>query len=131
MSQRFLKLCSLITLLALGACATYGTWKPLVDTARDPKVASLEQDYAECKQMADKASDMAGTTAERGVLGALAGAAGGAALGAITGSAGMGAAIGAATGATGGAASGALSEEEAYKSAYASCMRNRGHPVVQ
>ena len=63
-------------------------------------------------------------------VGGLIGAAGGAALGAIIGNPGTGAAIGAAAGGIGGGASQGLSAEEQYKRAYTSCMRQRGHNVI-
>ena len=78
---------------------------PTVDSYNDPNAYRINQDMAECKQLASQASG--GTAKETAIgagTGALLGAAGGAIIGAFTGSAGTGAAIGAATGGFGGGA---------------------------
>ena len=118
--------------MLLTACASQGGWTPTVDTYNDPNAGRINQDMAECKQLASHASG--GTATETAVgagTGALLGAAGGAVIGAFTGSPGMGAAIGASTGALGGGAYKGLSAEDKYKNAYNNCMSGRGHKVVR
>ena len=118
--------------MLLAACASQGGWTPTVDTYNDPNAGRINQDMAECKQLAGQASG--GTATETGVgvgTGALLGAAGGAVIGAFAGNPGMGAAIGASTGALGGGAYKGLSAEDKYKNAYNNCMSGRGHKVVR
>ena len=118
--------------MLLAACASQGGWTPTVDTYNDPNAGRINQDMAECKQLASQASG--GTTTETAVgagTGALLGAAGGAVIGAFAGNPGMGAAIGASTGALGGGAYKGLSAEDKYKNAYNNCMSGRGHKVVR
>lgn len=118
--------------ILVSACASQTGWTPTVDTYNDPNYGRLNQDMAECKQLASQAS---GGTAKEAAIGAgvggLVGAAGGAVVGAFTGNPGAGAAIGAAAGGFGGAAKQGFSAEDKYKNAYNSCMSGRGHPVVR
>ena len=116
----------------ISGCYSQGGWTPTVDTYNDPNAYRMNQDMAECKQLASQASG--GTTKETAIgagTGALLGAAGGAVVGAFTGNPGMGAAIGAAGGGLGGGAYKGLSSEDNYKRAYNNCMGNRGHKVVR
>ena len=117
--------------LLLGGCASQTNWAPVVDTYGDPNIARLNQDMAECKQLALQAS---GGTAKEAAIGAgvggLIGAAGGAALGAVVGDPGTGAALGAAAGGIGGASKQGIEAEDKYKNAYNSCLRQRGHKVL-
>ena len=116
----------------LSGCYSYGGWQPTVDSYNDPNAYRINQDIAECKQLASESSG--GTTKETAIgagTGAALGAATGAIIGAFTGSAGTGAAIGAATGGLGGGAYKGLSTEDHYKSAYNNCMSGRGHKVVR
>ncbi len=118
--------------ILLTACASQGGWAPTVDSYNDPNAYRINQDMAECKQLASQASG--GTATETAVgagTGALLGAAGGAVVGAFTGSPGMGAAIGAAAGGLGGGAYKGLSSEDKYKSSYNNCMSGRGHKVLR
>jgi len=121
----------LIGSVLISGCYSQGGWTPTVDTYNDPNAYRVNQDMAECKDLASHAS---GGTAKEAAIGAgvggLIGAAGGAALGAIAGSPGTGAAIGAAAGGIGGGAKQGFEGEAAYKRAYSNCMRNRGHRVV-
>ncbi|NOS88452.1 MAG: hypothetical protein HOP34_07895 [Methylococcaceae bacterium] len=122
----------LIGSILLSACASQGGWTPTVDSYNDPNAYRINQDMAECKQLAGQASG--GTATETAVgagTGALVGAAGGAVVGAFTGSPGMGAAIGAAAGGLGGGAMKGFSAEEKYKNAYNNCMSGRGHRIVR
>ncbi|PPD03494.1 MAG: hypothetical protein CTY29_09355 [Methylobacter sp.] len=120
----------LITLLA-GGCASQTGWSPTIDPYNDRNIGRINQDTAECQQLAGQASGGTLKESAKGAgVGALAGAAGGAVLGAITGDAGKGAAIGAAVGGLGGAAQQGTQSEAQYKRAFINCMRGRGHNVV-
>lgn len=112
-------------------CYSQGGWTPTIDAYNDPNAYRINQDMAECKDLASQASG--GTAKETAIgagVGGLIGAAGGAAIGAIAGSPGTGAAIGAAAGGIGGGAKQGFEGEGGYKRAYSNCMRNRGHRVV-
>lgn len=131
MNNHSLKTTVIATLLMTG-CASQTGWTPTVDTYNDRNAYRINQDMAECRQLASQASG--GTAKETAVgagTGALLGAAGGAIVGAFAGNAGRGAAIGAAAGGFGGAAKQGFTAEERYKNAYNNCMSNRGHNVVR
>ena len=116
----------------LSGCYSYGGYQPTVDTYNDPNAYRINQDMAECKQLASESSG--GTAKETAIgagTGALIGAAGGAIVGAFTGNPGAGAAIGAAAGGFGGGAKQGFSSEDNYKRAYNNCMSGRGHRVVR
>jgi hypothetical protein len=118
--------------ILLTACASQGGWAPTVDSYNDPNAYRINQDMAECQQLASQASGGTGKeTAVGAGTGALLGAAAGAIIGAFAGNAGTGAAIGAATGGFGGGAYGGLGSEEKYKNAYNNCMSGRGHRVIR
>lgn len=117
--------------LLLSACASQTGWTPTVDTYDSPNAYRLNQDLYECEQLAREASG--GTAKETAIgagVGGLIGAAGGAAVGAFAGDPGKGAAIGAAAGGFGGGAKQGFEAEEAFKRAFRTCLRNRGHSVV-
>lgn len=116
-------------LLLTGCAATTG-WTPTVDTYNDRNAYRLNQDMQECGQLASQAASSVKETATGAVAGGLIGAAGGAALGAITGDPARGAAIGAAAGGIGGAAKQGIQSDDGYKNAYRSCLRQRGHTVL-
>ena len=116
--------------LVINACSTYGGYTPTVDTYNDPNPGRIQQDQAECNQLARSASNTATETAKGAAGGALLGAAGGALLGAIGGNAGKGAAIGAAAGGIGGAGYQGVDADSQFRRAYINCMRNRGHNVI-
>lgn len=121
----------LIGTLSLTGCYSAGGWTPTVDSYNDPNARYINQDMADCQQLATQASG--GTAKETAIgagVGGLVGGAAGAAIGAFTGNPAAGAAMGAAAGGFGGAAKQGFSAEEEYKRAYSSCMRNRGHRVV-
>lgn len=118
--------------ILLTACASQTGWQPTVDPYNDRNAYRIPQDQTECKQLASQSSG--GTAKETAIgagTGALVGAAGGAIVGAFTGNPGAGAAIGAAAGGFSGGAYQGFTTEDAYKRAYTSCMRQRGHNVVQ
>ena len=117
--------------LLLSACASQTGWTPTVDTYGDPNAFRLNQDMAECQQLASHASG--GTAKETAIgagVGGLIGAAGCAAGGAAVVNPGAGAAIVAAAGGIGGAAHQGIQSEDKYKHAYNNCLRQRGHKVV-
>lgn len=116
--------------LVLSACASHTGWTPTVDPYNDPNAYRINQDMAECERIASQATNTVTDTAKGAAVGGLIGAAGGAAIGAITGDPGKGAAIGAAAGGIGGAAHQGIGANDQYKNAYRSCMRQRGHAVV-
>lgn len=117
--------------LLMSACASQTGWTPQVDTYNDPNAYRINQDMSECAQLADQATGGVAKEAAIGAgVGGLVGAAGGAAVGAIAGNAGKGAAIGAAAGGIGAGAHQGYQANERYKNAYRSCLRQRGHNVV-
>ncbi len=121
----------LIAGLTLAGCASQTGWTPTIDPYGDPNAYRLQQDMAECQQLARQASGgLATETAKGAAVGGLIGAASGAALGAISGDAGTGAAYGAAIGGIGGGTKQGFQSEDQYKRAYINCMRHRGHYVV-
>lgn len=122
---------SVIFSLTLSGCASQGGWSPTVDPYGDPNPHYLQQDMAECQQLARQASGgTARETAKGAAVGGLIGAASGAALGAIAGDPGTGAAYGAAAGGFGGGARQGFQAENQYKRAYINCLRHRGHYVI-
>ncbi|TMB49503.1 MAG: hypothetical protein E6J56_23245 [Deltaproteobacteria bacterium] len=117
--------------LTVAGCATIGGYQPTVDPYNDPHAARIPSDEAECRDLALHASGgTAKQTAIGGVVGGVLGAAAGAAIGAAAGAPGSGAAIGAATGGLGGGAYEGLSAEQKFKRAFQTCMRERGHRVL-
>ncbi len=117
--------------LASVGCAEYGGYRPVVDPMGDPNAAYLSRDEADCRELARQASGgTAAQAATGGVVGGLIGAASGAAIGAASGNAGKGAAIGAAAGGLGGGTYQGIEADQNYQSAFRTCMRNRGHNVI-
>lgn len=122
----------LIGSILLSACASQGGWTPTVDAYNDPNAHRINQDMAECKQLASQASGGTATETATGAgVGALVGAAGGAIVGAFLNNPGIGAAVGAAAGGIGGAATQGVSAENNFKGAYNNCMSGRGHKVLR
>ena len=132
MIRKSITIASVAASLLLTACASQTDWTPTVDTySNTANNSRLNQDMADCRQIANQASG--GTASETAVgvgVGGLLGAASGAAIGAIAGNAGKGAAIGATAGAIGGGAKQGIQAEDVYKRAYSNCLKNRGHSVV-
>lgn len=119
--------------LILSGCYSYGGYQPTVDTYNNPNAYRINQDMAECKQLAEQSAG-GGTIKETAVgagVGGLIGAAGGAVVGAFTGNPAAGAAIGAAAGGFGGAAKQGFSAEDKFRNAYNQCMSGRGHNVIR
>ncbi|MGR8930825.1 MAG: glycine zipper family protein [Gammaproteobacteria bacterium] len=116
--------------ILISACAEHRGWTPTVDAYNDPNAYRLNQDMEQCRAIASQSVSGVRDTATGAAVGGLIGAAGGAALGAITGDPGKGAAIGAAAGGIGGAGYQGLQADDRYKNAYRSCLRQRGHNVM-
>lgn len=116
--------------LLLSGCAAQRGWTPTVDTYNDRNAYRINQDMEECREIASQSNSALKDTATGAAIGGLVGAAGGAAIGAIAGDPGKGAAIGAAAGGIGGAAHQGLQTDDRYKNAFRSCMRQRGHNVM-
>src|SRR5436189_5533844 len=88
--------------LTVAGCATMGGYQPTVDPYDDPHAARIPSDEAECRELALHAS---GGTARQ-------------------------TAIGGATGGLGGGAYEGFSAEAKFKHAFQTCMRDRGHHVL-
>ena len=119
----------IIALLAITGCAQTTGYRPVIDTYGDQRTMYLQQDLAECKQIANQSSVAKGIAAD-GLTGALIGGAGGAALGALIGNPATGAAAGATVLGISGAAKGGIEANDTYKRIYRNCLRNRGHRVL-
>lgn len=129
--NNFIKTSIAISTLLMSACASQTGWTPTVDPYGDPNAHRLNQDLAECKQLAHRSSGGTAKQAATGaVVGGLIGAASGAALGALSGDAGRGAAYGAAIAGFGGGAKQGFEAEGGYKRAYNNCVRHRGHHII-
>ena len=117
--------------LTVAGCATMGGYQPTVDPYNDPNASRISRDEAECRELALNAS---GGTAKQSAIGAavggVIGAASGAAIGAAAGNPGAGAAIGAATGGLGAGAFEGITAEQRFKTAFQTCMRERGHRML-
>ena len=129
---------SLLLGFLLSACAAA---KPILyPNAHSQQVgeAGVEQDIAECSDMAKdagakpsqrKSGQVAGNTAAGGAIGSAAGTVGGA----VVGHPGRGAMVGAASGATGGFLRGLFRKSppsDAYKQFVNRCLRERGYDPV-
>jgi len=124
---------SLLTLLVLSAlatgCASMSGWRPIVDPRMDQHPETAQRDMLECKTLADRASDITKEIGMGAGVGAVTGAAGGAAVGAIAGSAATGAAGGAILAIPAGVWKGYEANED-FKRSFKTCMRQRGHTLV-
>lgn len=120
-----------VPMLLLAGCAEQRGWSPTVDPYGDPNAYRLNQDMAECQQLASHASGGTAKESAIGVAGGgLLGAASGAAIGALAGNPAAGAMIGATAGGLGGGATQGFNAEANYKRAYNTCIRNRGHRPI-
>ena len=127
----YTRACLVALALTVAGCATMGGYQPTVDPYNDPHAARIPSDEAECRELALHASGgTARQAAVGGAVGGLLGAAAGAAIGAASGAPGAGAAIGGATGGLGGGAYEGFSAEAKFKHAFQTCMRDRGHHVL-
>lgn len=129
-SKMFDKAVMVAALLVMSGCASVSGYHPVYDVYGDQRAAYLQQDNAQCEAIAKQNSSVGRGVATDGLTGALIGGAGGAALGAIVGNPATGAAIGGTIGGLGGAAKGGFQADETYKRIFRSCMRNRGHHVL-
>ncbi|WP_262964101.1 glycine zipper family protein [Methylobacter psychrophilus] len=117
-----------VSALATG-CASMSGWRPILDPRMDEHPETVQRDMAECKTLADQASDITKEVAMGAGVGAVTGAAGGAAIGAIAGSAATGAAGGAILAIPVGLWKGYEANED-FKRAFRTCMRQRDHKLV-
>ena len=128
-----MKKVNLSTLLVLSAlatgCASMSGWHPIIDSRLDQHPETIQRDMVECKALAEQASDVTKEVAIGAGVGAVTGAAGGAAVGAIAGSAATGAAGGAILAIPAGLWEGYQANEN-FKRAFKTCMRQRGHTLV-
>lgn len=121
----------IVPMMLLTACAEQRGWTPTVDPYGDPNAYRLNQDMAECQQLASHASGGTAKETAIGVAGGgLLGAAGGAAIGALAGNPAAGAMIGATAGGLTGGATQGYDANANYKRAYNTCIRNRGHRPI-
>ena len=124
---------NLSTMLVLSAlatgCASMSGWHPIVDPRMDQHPETVHLDMGECKALADQASDITKEVGMGAAVGAVTGAAGGAAVGAIAGSAATGAAGGAILAIPAGLWKGYEANED-FKRSFKTCMRQRGHTLV-
>ncbi|HEB78083.1 MAG TPA: hypothetical protein ENI90_06130 [Methylothermaceae bacterium] len=125
------RLLSLVVVGLLGGCAHYTGWSPTVDPYGDPNAYRIQQDRAECMQLARQAAgDLATESVSGALVGGAVGAATGAVIGALTGAPGRGAAWGAAVGGMGSGIARGLTADQRYQRAYIRCMQGRGHRVL-
>ena len=124
---------NLSTMLVLSAlatgCASMNGWHPVIDPRLDQQPQTTSRDMVECKQLAEQASDITKEIGMGAGVGAVTGAATGAAVGAIAGSAATGAAGGAILAIPAGLWEGYQANEN-FKRAFKTCMRQRGHTLV-
>jgi hypothetical protein len=125
-----MKKLAILPIFFLSGCATYGRYEPTVDVAADRNPQFLQQDTADCRELAKNASSTGKNTAMGVGAGALLGGAAGAAIGAVVGNPATGAALGAAAGGIGGGANAGMDADNQFKRAYINCMRGRGHNVI-
>jgi outer membrane lipoprotein SlyB len=117
--------------LLFSACAAQSGWTPAIDTYGDKNSANIHQDKIECDVLAkDSSSDTGEEVGKGALIGGALGAAAGATIGAAIGNAGKGAAIGAAVGGIGGGGIMGWNTSASYKKIFRSCMKNRGHTVL-
>lgn len=116
------------SILASG-CASVSGWRPIVDPRIDEHPETVQRDMVECKSLAEQASDVTKEISMGAGVGAVTGAATGAAAGAIAGSAATGAAAGAILAIPAGLWEGYQANED-FKRSFKTCMRQRGHKLV-
>jgi len=128
-----MKIDNLSTILVLSAlatgCASMNGWQPVIDARINQHPETVERDMGECKVLADQASDITKEVAIGTGIGAVGGAAAGAAAGSIASSAAAGAAAGAILAIPAGLWKGYQANED-FKRAFKTCMRQRGHTIV-
>ncbi len=125
------KIIILIVALAVAGCAAGSNYQPTVDW-RHPQFKGMtvyNRDLADCRRYAEQISPVEGA-AGGALLGAGLGAAFGAILGAMVGEPGLGAAYGAGSGAAVGLVEGASAGVVEQVRVIRTCLRGRGHPVL-
>lgn len=120
-----LLLCSAV----LSGCASMSGWRPIIDPRMDQHPETTQRDMVECKALAEQASDITKEVGMGAGIGAVAGAGTGAAAGAVAGSAATGAAAGAILAVPAGVWAGYQANED-FKRSFKTCMRQRGHAIV-
>ncbi|MGP0630421.1 hypothetical protein ACTRW9_11975 [Nitrospina sp. 32_T5] len=120
----------LILSFIVSGCASYGSYKPVIDPKTGSSPQTLEVDLKECKAIASQAAETVEEAGKGSVVGGAIGAFFGGLLGFITGNPVRGASTGAVIGGGVGGVQGGVSAEEKYKRVYRNCMRNRGHTVL-
>ena len=128
MKKNYISTMLVLSALATG-CASVSGWRPIVDPRMDQHPETAQRDMLECKSLADQASDITKEVSMGAGVGAVTGAAGGAAIGAIAGSAATGAAGGAILAIPAGLWK-VYEANEDFKRAFKTCMRQRGHTLV-
>ncbi|WP_446808448.1 glycine zipper family protein [Methylomonas sp. 2BW1-5-20] len=128
MKKTYLSTMLILFALTTG-CASMSGWRPIVDPRLDEHPDTTQRDMVECKALAEQASDITKEIGMGAGVGAVTGAAGGAAVGAIAGSAATGAAGGAILAIPAGLWEGYQANED-FKRAFKTCMRQRGHTLV-
>ncbi|MBD9363690.1 glycine zipper family protein [Methylomonas fluvii] len=128
MTQKYFGSMLLLATLTSG-CASMSGWHPIIDPRLDQQPQTTQRDMVECKSLAEQASDITKEIGMGAGVGAVTGAAGGAAVGAIAGSAATGAAGGAILAIPAGLWEG-YKANEGFKRAFKTCMRQRGHTLV-
>jgi hypothetical protein len=128
MKKTYLSTMLILSALTTG-CASMSGWRPIVDPRLDEHPDTTQRDMVECKALAEQASDITKEIGMGAGVGAVTGAAGGAAVGAIAGSAATGAAGGAILAIPAGLWEGYQANED-FKRAFKTCMRQRGHTLV-
>ncbi len=125
------KILILLIALAVAGCAAGSNYQPTVDW-RHPSFQGMQaynRDLADCRRYAENISPVEGAVGG-GIIGALMGAAIGAATGAVVGDPGFGAAFGAAAGGSAGVVGGAAAGVAEQVHVIRTCLRGRGHPVL-
>jgi uncharacterized membrane protein YebE (DUF533 family) len=127
MKQMIYKVAAITAIILTSGCAQTSGYRPVVDPYSDSRSSFLQQDIAQCEQLAKDNSSVGKGVATDGITGALLGGAGGAAIGALMGNPATGAALGGTVGGLGGATKGGFQADETYKRVFRNCLRARGH----
>jgi outer membrane lipoprotein SlyB len=113
----------------LFGCSAVSRWEPTLNDKVDKNQASVTQDVADCRVLADKAAGWAVEGLEGATVGAAGGAAEGAILGALLGgvSTGPAAAVGAPVGAVAALWWSEYDSNLVFKRSFSNCLYQRGH----
>ena len=112
----------------LFGCSAVSRWEPTLNDKVDKNQASVTQDVADCRVLADHAAGWGVEGLEGAVIGGAGGAAEGAVIGALlTGGAGPAAAAGAPIGAIAGLWWSEYDANLVFKRSFSNCLYQRGH----